>query len=106
MDIHGSDIFFENVKAFINEDVVVPIIKNYWPDLVYEAMVENGVLHLFIHPNQAAEEAWNEDGWSEENDTTLIYMIWNKIKCELTFVIDDFKKNKIIIDKVQEVLGF
>lgn len=106
MEIHGSDILFENVKIPISEDLVIPVIKSHWPELVYESMMEEGILHLFMHPNQAAEESWNEDGWSEENDLTLIYMIWDNSKSQLTFVIDDNKKNINIVNALQKTLGF
>jgi hypothetical protein len=106
MELHGSDLVFENVKVPISEDLVIPIIKTHWPELVYEAMMENGDLHLFMHPNQHAEESWDDEGWSEENDITLIYMIWDESKAELTFVIDDEKKNKYIVDDIQKGLGF
>lgn len=106
MELHGSDIIFRDVKVSISEDNITPIVRKHWPDLVYEAMMEDGDLHLFMHPTQIAEEAWNEEGWSEENDKTLIYMIWDKAKCELTFVIDDNRENRFIVYDIQKVLGF
>lgn len=106
MEIHGSDIFFENVQCKITEDLVVTVIKKYWPDVVYEKQIEDGVVHLFIHPNQEAEKAWDDEGWSEDNDTTLIYVIWNEAKHSLTFVIDDNKKNKYIVDDIKNTIGF
>jgi hypothetical protein len=106
MEIHGCDIFFENVTCEITEDLVVPVIKKYWPDVVYEKQIEDGVVHLFIHPNHEAEKAWDDEGWSEENDTTLIYVIWNAVKHQLTFVIDDNKTNKFIVDDIKNTIGF
>jgi hypothetical protein len=106
MEIHGCDIFFENVNKEITEDLVVPVIKKYWPDVVYEKQIEDDVVHLFIHPNKEAEKAWDDEGWSEENDTTLIYVIWDAVKHQITFVIDDNKTNRYIVDDIKNSIGF
>ena len=106
MEIHGCDLFFENITCEVTEDLIIPVIKKYWPDVVYEKMFEDGVVHLFIHPNTEAEKAWNEEGWSEENDTTLIYIISNAAKHQCTFVIDDNKINKFIVDDIKNTIGF
>ena len=99
MEMHGSDILIES-KIPIADNLIRILIQDHWPKMVYEIDERPDVIDLFVYKDEKAKKAWDEEGWTKENDTTMIYVILDKQSTEINFTIDDHKKNRYIISDV------
>jgi hypothetical protein len=99
MEIHGSDtVITSNIP--IAENLIRLLVEDHWPQMVHELMTHEGVIDLFLYKDEAAKKAWDEEGWSETNDETMIYVILAKDAKEISITIDDDQKNQFIVEDI------
>lgn len=99
MEIHGSDIHIES-KIPIADNLIRLLIQDHWPQMVYEINERDDTIDLFVYKNEEAKKAWDEEGWSKENDTTMIYVILESKGTQISVTIDDHKKNRHIVEDI------
>jgi len=100
MEIHGSDITI-NSNIPIADSLIRVLVQDHWPQMIYEIMTDRmGCIDLFLYKDEAAKNAWDEEGWSETNDETMIYVIIAKESKEISFTIDDERKNQFIVEDI------
>ena len=95
MEIHGCDIVVDT-RIPIADSLIRILIQDHWPEMVYE--IDEGA-DFFIYKNEEVKKSWDID-YTTENDADMIYVLFRKDFKEITFVIDDDKKNKYIVDDV------
>jgi len=104
MEIHGSDTVIES-KISIADNLIRLLVTDHWPKMVYEVMkCPDGSVDLFLYKDEAALKAWDEEGWSEANDETMIYVILAKDSKEVSITIDDDRKNQFIVDDIAQFI--
>jgi hypothetical protein len=100
MEIHGSDTII-NSNIPIADNLIRLLVQDHWPQMVYEIMNDRvGNVDLFLYKDEAALKAWDEEGWSETNDETMIYVILSKDAKEISVTIDDDAKNGYIVEDI------
>lgn len=100
MELHGND-FGVQCKDGTTLDDIVEVVKQFWPNAILEV---DGSDSSYIYPNENAKTSWDNEGWSEENDTTMILVVQNNDDGEIWFTIDDNKVNMPIIDAIGKEL--
>ena len=100
MEIHGND-FGIKCRDGTTPDDIVEVVKQFWPDAVLE-LDESG--EFFLYPNENAKTKWDNEGWSEENDITMILVIPDNDDGKIWFTIDDNSVNMPIIDAIEKEL--
>lgn len=104
MEIHGCDIVVKT-NIPIADNLIRMLIQDHWSEMVYEIDERPEATDLFVYKNEQAKNIWNEEGSSEENDKDMIYVILDKQSTQITFVIDDHKKNKYIVDDIIQFIS-
>lgn len=99
MEIHGSDTLIKS-SIPIADNLIRILIQDHWPQMVYEIDERDDAIDLFVYKNEEAKKAWDEDGWSKENDTTMIYIIFELKSTQISVTIDDHKKNRHIVEDI------
>lgn len=100
MEIHGSDTVIKS-NIPIADNLIRLLVADHWPEMVYEIMTDRvGCTDLFLYKNKEALKAWDEEGWSEINDETMIYVIIAKDYKEISITIDDDRKNQFIVEDI------
>jgi hypothetical protein len=94
MEIHGNDI---GVKTSLGKDEIINIIKKFWPQLVVEYDDDS----VFVYKNKSAQRNWDAKGWTEQNDTEMIHVMFGSEDGIVWFVIDDNKVNDRIIKEIE-----
>lgn len=104
MEIHGSDtVITSNIS--IAENLIRLLVEDHWPQMVHELMTcPDGTIDLFLYKNEDAKKAWDEEGWSEANDETMIYVILAKDAKEISITIDDDRANQLIVDDIVQFI--
>ncbi len=104
MEIHGSDtVITSNIP--IAENLIRLLVEDHWPQMVHELMVcPDGTIDLFLYKDEEAKKAWDEEGWSETNDETMIYVILAKESKEISITIDDEQKNQFIVEDIAQFI--
>lgn len=97
MELHGNDYQLQ-IKSSIEE--IVTVTKDFWPLAVLEK--EDDEKTFFIYKDIESQQKW-DNGWSEENDTTMILVIYEKNS--IWFTIDDNNLNFKIIKEIENKLG-
>lgn len=100
MEINGTDHRFEVLYEF-DPDIIVDTIAKVWANSVVEDDIDDN--SFFIYKDAASKASWDEKGWTEANDDTMIQVIVDGN--QVTMVIDNHSKNKDIVTKVQEVIN-
>lgn len=103
MEIHGSDIVI-NSDIPIADSLMRLLIQDHWPQMVYEIDGRDDAVDMLVYKNEEAKKAWDEEGWSKENDTTMIYIIFDKSSTEISLTIDDHKKNIHIVEDIVQFI--
>lgn len=103
MEIHGCDIVIES-NLVIGDSLIRLLIQDHWPKMVYEIDEMSTGIDMLVYKDEDAKKKWDEVGWSEENDITMIGVIFRPDLKHITFVIDDNKKNKFIIDDIEQFI--
>lgn len=104
MDIHGSDTVI-NSNIPVAENLIRLLVQDHWPQMVHELMAcPDGTIDLFLYKDEASRLAWDEEGWTEENDETMIYVILSKESKEVSITIDDDAKNQFIVDDIVQFI--
>jgi hypothetical protein len=105
MEIHGSDFLIKS-SIPIADSLIRFLVKDHWPSMVYEIMScdNDGSIDLFLYRDEAALKAWDEEGWSDENDETMIYVILAKESKEISITIDDDSNNKYIVEDIAQFI--
>jgi hypothetical protein len=83
MEIHGKDCTVAITDSPAVRDFVARTIKANWPDCVLQQDGND----YFFHKNAESVKSWDEEGWSETNRDTMIYVIHGKKS--LTLVVDE-----------------
>lgn len=97
MEIHGSDIIIKS-NIPIADSLIRLLIQDHWPQMTYEIDEREDAVDMLVYKDEEAKKAWDEEGWSKENDTTMIYVIFDKPSTEISITIDDHRKNKYIVE--------
>jgi len=103
MEIHGSDTLLTS-SIPIAENLIRLLVQDHWPNMVHELFSSNGSIDLFLYKDEAAKIAWDEEGWSEANDETMIYVILDKDSKEISITIDDDRKNNHIVEDIVQFI--
>lgn len=103
MEIKGSDIVIKS-NIPIADSLIRLLIQDHWPQMVYEIDEREDAIDMFVYNNEESKKAWDEEGWSKENDTTMIYVIFNKPATEINIIIDDYRKNKYIVEDIVQFI--
>lgn len=102
MEIHGRDIVIDEWRRDVTIDEVIGVVAQFWKDLVFENDGDEDHTGIFIYENKSAAEAWDDEGWSEMNDKTMLYVIWSERG--FTVVIDDNGENMRIADAIRNLV--
>lgn len=104
MEIHGSDTLIKS-SIPIADNLIRVLVQDHWPNMVYEIMTDRvGNVDLFLYKDEAAKNAWDEEGWSEINDETMIYVIFAKESKEISVTIDDDARNRYIVEDIVQFI--
>ena len=99
MDIHVSDIIIKSDLP-VADNLVRILIQDHWPHMIYEIDERTDGVDMFVYKNEEAKRKWDADGWKEENDTTMITVLFSVDLKEVSFTIDDNEINKYIVDDI------
>jgi len=103
MEIHGSDIII-NSNLPIADSLIRLLVQDHWPNMVYEIDERPDGVDMFVYKDEAAKKAWDEEGWSEENDTRMIYFIFDPGYKVVSATIDDYKTNEYIVKDIVQFI--
>ncbi len=95
MDLHGCQL---EIPVALSIPTIMSEVEKFWPQAVYTELVSE----TMIYKNMAARDAWDA-GWSEENDVTMIHVIFNE--GSTYFVIDDHEELKPIVEEIATSVG-
>lgn len=94
MELHGNDI---GIQTSLSKEEIISIIRKFWPQL----SVEHDDDSVFVYKNKLAQKSWDARGWTEQNDTEMIHVMFGSEDGKVWFVIDDKKQNERIIKEIE-----
>ena len=103
MEIHGSDTIIKSTTP-IADNLIRIIIQDHWPKMVYEIDERDDVVDMFVYKDEEAKKSWDEEGWTKENDTNMIYVILEAKGTQINITIDDYGKNKHIVEDIVQFI--
>lgn len=110
MEIGGTDKIIAINPSMPILDTVIGIIRNFWTELVYKDHDDNIkpeyrtsiydpnlVLGFFVYKDAECEKSWSNDGLTDDNKNTMIYVLHTSGEPELTIVFDCMNEESIEI---------
>jgi hypothetical protein len=91
MEMHGSDIFIRSNSSTAFEDAIDEV-RLVWKDSVLETESSDRLREAFIYTSPGDKDAWDQLGWTVENDNKLIHILKNaegEWKDGITVVVGD-----------------
>lgn len=84
---------------------ICSLVSKTWPEFMVEPDIDSE--DIFLYKNMAARESWDKNGLTEENESDMLYVLYNDDRIQFTIVVGDKHKGDVakIVDDIKTVLG-